>query len=155
MWWSCSGTHTISCPKIKFQKSLGVNLQKLLRTSSGPNKCTRHFRPWIPTYPTGRSRVENKRKLFFMSFKIITNSDHIPTGRKRSGTLMGGTYKCRLGPNWTSTYCMFVCNKGEASSILKVSHLNLYSMSGGGCLSTWRNEMCLQIEWVSLNSVPR
>ena len=80
----------------------------------GPHKCTRHFRPWIPTnsdrfrpfptYPTGRGRVENKRKFIFYDFQ---NSDQIPTifrpfptifrhirpggiGRKRSGALMGG-----------------------------------------------------------------
>jgi len=34
------------------------------------------FRPF-PTYPTGRSRVENKRKCFFMTFKIPTISYHI------------------------------------------------------------------------------
>ena len=94
-----------------------------------PHKFTRHFRPWIPTnsdrfrpfptYPTGRSRVENKRKLFFYDFQ---NSDQFrpiptifrpiptyPTGRDRSENV------------GCTTFSSFTCFRIQVNSYFKNS----------------------------------
>ena len=73
--------------------------------------CTRHFRSCIPTdydqfrpfptYPTGRGRVENKRKLIFYNFK---NSDRFRPNSEQTDFCPGffiivGLFG-RMGQKW-------------------------------------------------------